>query len=93
MSRVSSSPVFVAEVVKTFVVAKIESLDDNVATLMRTATHLQDNEVDLDKYPMALGAYLEFDPEKEVFTNVPDANSLLGREYRAGYECPTAENV
>lgn len=73
--------------------SKIESLDNNVETLKRTVRHLEDNGVELDKYPMSLGAYLEFDPEKEIFTNNSEANALLSREYRAGFECPTAENV
>lgn len=73
--------------------AKIESLDDNAKTLERTAKHLTDNGVDLEKYPLSLGAYLEFDPDKEVFTNNSEANGLLGREYRSGFECPTAANV
>jgi predicted dehydrogenase len=73
--------------------AKVESLDDNEQTLQRTVRHLRDNGVDLEKYPLALGAKLDFDPEKEVFTNRADADALLGREYRAGFECPDANNV
>jgi predicted dehydrogenase len=73
--------------------AKVKSLDDNKATLERTVKHLTDNGVDLEKYPMSLGASLEFDPVKEVFTNRPEANFLLGREYQAGFECPSADSV
>jgi predicted dehydrogenase len=70
-------------------VAKIKSLDDNNATIARTVRHLQDNGVELDKYPMALGPLLQFDPEGEQFINAPEANALLGREYRTGYELPS----
>ncbi len=69
--------------------AKIKSLDDNGATLARTIDHLKDNGVDLDQYPMSLGPLLQFDPVAEVFTNAPDANPMLGREYRKGFELPS----
>ncbi len=71
----------------------IKSLDDNEATLRRTVAHLEKNEVDLSKYPISLGAFLKFDPEKEVFTNNDAANAYLTREYRAPYICPTADKV
>ncbi|MCG6155425.1 Gfo/Idh/MocA family protein [Rubinisphaera margarita] len=73
--------------------SRIESLDDNVATLDRTVKHLEDNGVDLEKYPLALGPYLEFDPKQEVFKNNEAANEQLRREYRSEFTCPTAENV
>jgi len=34
------------------------------------------------------GRRLEFDAEKKVFLNDEQANNLLGREYRKGYELP-----
>jgi hypothetical protein len=72
---------------------KFRSLDDNEATLQRTIAHLQKNGVDTSKDFMSLGALLEFDPEKEVFTNNSAANAWLTREYRAPYICPTADRV
>jgi predicted dehydrogenase len=71
----------------------IRSLDDNQKTLDRTAQHLIRNGVDLEKYPLSLGTRLEFDPDKEVFTNNSDANQWLTREYRAPYVCPMAKDV
>ncbi|MBL8815770.1 MAG: Gfo/Idh/MocA family oxidoreductase [Planctomyces sp.] len=71
----------------------VKSLDDNQATLQRTVKHLQKNGVDLDKYRIALGPQLQFDPEKEVFTNNDAANAFLTREYRAPYICPLAKDV
>ncbi|MEZ6125199.1 MAG: Gfo/Idh/MocA family oxidoreductase [Planctomycetaceae bacterium] len=71
----------------------ISSRDDNDATLDRTIKHLVKNGVDLDRYPMSLGALLKFDPEREVFTNNDAANSYLTREYRAPYICPKADQV
>lgn len=73
--------------------ASIKSLDDNQATLDRTVRHLQDNGVDLAKYPLSLGPHLEFDPEKEVFTNSDEANPWLTRRYRDGFAVPSADSV
>jgi hypothetical protein len=67
--------------------------DDNLATLDRTVKHLQKNGVDLQKYPMSMGALLQFDPEREVFTNNDAANAWLTREYREPYICPKADTV
>jgi predicted dehydrogenase len=67
--------------------------DDNLATLERTVKHLQKNGVDLQKYPMSMGALLQFDPEREVFTNNDAANAWLTREYREPYLCPKADKV
>jgi hypothetical protein len=72
---------------------KFQSLDDNQATLQRTLAHLAKNGVDTSRDFLSLGALLEFDPEKETFTNNSDANALLTREYRAPYICPTADRV
>ena len=71
----------------------VASQDDNEATLQRTIQHLKQNNVDLEKHPLSLGPKLEFDPERELFTNNADANPYLTREYRRGFECPSADNV
>ena len=75
------------------ILADIKSLDDNGETLMRTVRHLEDSGVNLDKYPLAMGPMLKFDPEKEVFTNNDAANQWLTREYRKGFECPQPSEV
>ena len=72
---------------------KVTSQDDNETTLQRTLTHLRQNNVELDKYPVSLGTRLEFDPERELFTNNSDANAYLTREYREPFVCPTADHV
>jgi predicted dehydrogenase len=74
-------------------IAKVKSLDDNVATLQRTVEHLKANGVDLDKTPLSLGPMLEFDPEAERFTNNDQANTWLTRDYRPGFEVPAADKV
>ncbi|MCL2304552.1 MAG: Gfo/Idh/MocA family oxidoreductase [Planctomycetaceae bacterium] len=68
--------------------ADVKSLDDNAQTLARTLEHLTTNGVDLAKTPLSLGPMLQFDPDKEVFTNNADANKMLTREYRKPYVVP-----
>ena len=75
------------------VLAKIKSRDDNVETLNRTVQHWKDNGVDLGKTPMSMGPLLQFDPVKEVFTNSPEANKILRRQYREPFVCPLPEKV
>ncbi len=75
------------------VLEKVKSLDDNVATLLRTAKHLTDNGVDLEKYPMALGPYLKFDPRREIFPDSKEATAMTTRAYREGFVCPKPADV
>ncbi len=75
------------------VLSGIKSLDDNHKTLARTVQHLKDNNVDLDKYPIAIGPHLKFDPEREIFPESDEATALCTREYREGFVCPTADKV
>jgi predicted dehydrogenase len=74
-------------------VSKVKSLDDNVATLRGTIAHLKANGVDLDKTPLAMGPLLKFDNETERFTNNDEANAMLTRDYRPGFEVPSADKV
>jgi hypothetical protein len=75
------------------VLEQVKSRDDNVETLNRTVQHFKDNGVDLDKYPMSMGPLLQFDPQKEVFTDSAAANKILGREYRKPFVCPAPDKV
>ncbi|MGB4728294.1 MAG: Gfo/Idh/MocA family oxidoreductase [Thermogutta sp.] len=75
------------------ILAGVKSLDDNIATLERTLRHLQDNGVDLKKYPISMGPLLKFDPEREVFPDSPEATALVAREYREPFVCPKADKV
>ncbi len=75
------------------VLEKVTSRDNNIVTLNRTVRHLTDNGVDLDKYPISMGPLLEFDPEREVFTNSTAANDILHRQYRSPFVCPTPDKV
>ncbi len=71
----------------------VKSRDNNLQTLDRTVKHLKKNGVDLDKYPIAFGPALKFDPEKEVFIGNKDADKYLTRDYREPFVCPTADKV
>ncbi|MFN3190498.1 MAG: Gfo/Idh/MocA family oxidoreductase [Aureliella sp.] len=73
--------------------AKVPSTDDNLMTLQRTVAHLEQNKVDLERYPISLGAALEFDPSREVFTNSESANEMLTRDYRGEFRCPLPADV
>ncbi|MCF7973226.1 MAG: Gfo/Idh/MocA family oxidoreductase [Phycisphaerae bacterium] len=75
------------------ILENVKSHDQNIETLYRTARHLTDNGVDLDKYPMSMGPMLHFDPKKEVFTNNEAANRMLTADYRKPFVCPTADKV
>jgi len=75
------------------VLEKVKSRDNNIVTLNRTVRHFVDNGVDLDKYPMSMGPRLEFDPDKEVFTNSTAANEMMNREYRKPFVCPAPNKV
>ena len=73
--------------------ARVKSLDDDRATVDRTVGHLADSGVDLKKYPLSLGPFLKFDPEKEVFPDSPDATAMVTRKYRHEFACPLPEKV
>jgi len=75
------------------VLENVKSRDQNIVTLNRTLRHLTDNGVDLEKYPISMGPFLQFDPKKEVFTNNAAANAMLTRDYRKPFVCPPAEKV
>jgi hypothetical protein len=54
----------------------------------RTRKHLTDNGVDLAKTQLRVGRTLSFDPKTEKFVNDPEADKLLTRQYRKGFEVP-----
>ncbi len=80
-----------AELAKTL--STVKSLDDNAKTLERTLKHLQASGVDPETDMLSIGPQLAFDPETERFTNNEDANALLTREYRKGFEVPDADSI
>ena len=50
--------------------------------------HLRANEVDVDRPVITAGLWLDMDPATERFTNCDEANEMLSRPRRAGYELP-----
>jgi predicted dehydrogenase len=57
-------------------------------TLARTEEHLRANMVPLDRTNLIVGRRLTLDPQSETFVNDAEANRLLTREYRKGFEVP-----
>ena len=57
-------------------------------TLTRTVDHLRGNNVQLGKAQLTVGRRLTVDPQAENFGNDAEANRLLTREYRKGFEVP-----
>jgi predicted dehydrogenase len=75
------------------VLSGVKGHDDNAATLARTVAHLENNGVDLAKYPLSLGPHLKFDPVEEIFPDHAEATELCTRNYRTGFVCPNADEV
>ncbi len=57
-------------------------------TFERMEKHLKDNNVSLEETKCDLGRRLKFDPKTETFVGDKDADALLTREYRKGFEVP-----
>lgn len=57
-------------------------------TFERMVQHLKDNKIDLDSIQCRVGRKLTLDPAKEVFQGDKEANAMLTRKYRKGFEVP-----
>ncbi len=57
-------------------------------SFQRMAAHLEANEVDVDSSTITFGPWLEMDGAAERFTNNDQANEMLTRHYRKGFEVP-----
>lgn len=62
-------------------------------TLEKMLAHLRENNVDLLKTPLTLGAPLQIDAAKERFLDSDPANRLLAREYRRPFVVPEENEV
>lgn len=62
-------------------------------TFDRTAQHLKDNAVDLDKTKLTIGPRLMIDGDKESFARNPKADALLTREYRKPFVVPAESEI
>lgn len=72
--------------------------DENTETIGRFIHHLKDNEMREsglkgENTPIALGLNLTLKGEEFVGTGAEAANPMLTREYRKGFEVPSAGNV
>lgn len=56
--------------------------------LERTEEHLADNGIDIEKSGFVLGRKLVVDGKTETIVDDPEANQLLTRHYRKGFEVP-----
>lgn len=61
---------------------------ETTAAFDRFVTHLADKIGPLDKIGYRVGAHLKLDPATERFTNNEQANAMLTRQYRKGFEVP-----
>ena len=59
-----------------------------IETFAEIQKHLKDNEVDIEKTPLALGPWLGIDSEKERFVGNPAADGFLTRKYRKPFVVP-----
>ena len=61
---------------------------DAADAFQRMTQHLSDNKVPLDKTEYRMGRKLIIDPKTESFRGDKEANAMLFREYRKGFEVP-----
>lgn len=59
------------------------------ATLERMTTHLRTSGVKLEETKLRVGPRLQIDTRTETFIGNRDANQMLTREYRKGFEVPS----
>jgi predicted dehydrogenase len=74
-------------------VDNLKVTDNSKDTLERTIAHLKDNGITLTASPLTVGPVLKFDPETETFPGNNEANAMLTRNYRKGFEVPPAGQV
>ena len=67
--------------------------DDVLETFDRTAQHLKDNDVDLDKTKLTHGTLLLLDADKEAFVKNGKADALLSRHYRKPFVVPAESEI
>ncbi len=72
---------------------KLKAQENLLETFGRTAQHLRDNEVDLEKTKLTLGPVLRLAPDRESFVGHPAADALLTREYRKPFVVPGEKEV
>lgn len=74
---------------------RLDGNEEALKTFNRTAQHLSDNQVDLEKVKLGYGPQLMLDGQAEVFvgTGTDKANAMLTRKYRAPFVVPDEKDV
>jgi predicted dehydrogenase len=67
---------------------KLDIDKDTDEALVRMLEYVKANNVSLDGLPLQVGKRLKFDPRTERFIGNEEANRLLTRDYRKGFEVP-----
>ena len=62
--------------------------DPSILTAPVETAHLSSGLAHLGNIAYRLGRVLKFNPESEKFVNDPDADQMLTRNYRKGFEVP-----
>jgi hypothetical protein len=75
------------------VLRQLSGRDIVLETLERTRRHLGQNDIDLEKSKVRLGALLRLAPDREQFLDNPTANTLLTREYRRPFVVPSENEI
>jgi hypothetical protein len=73
-----------------------QSLGDDktaVEALARMEEHLKDRGLKLEETNYILGRKLTLNPKSETFLGDPEADQMLTREYRKGFEVPKASKI
>ena len=78
--------------VQKYVKARASFGDDKAAaeTLERTREHLKSNKLPVDTLEYRVGRRLKVEPTKEVFIGDKEADRMLTRAYRKGFEVPAS---
>ncbi len=72
---------------------EVETNEEAREDLERTRHYLAEAGVDLAATPLTLGRHLRLDGDKERFLDDPEADALLGRQYRAPFLLPKESEI
>ncbi len=68
--------------------SRLAGSSENVQTFERFSEHLANNGVAVNNSEIGFGKTLKIDPQTETFIGSDDANAMLTRNYRQGFEVP-----
>lgn len=73
---------------KEEIAASVASKPAAAETYARLCSHLDANEIAIERGDLRLGPWIEMDPETERFVENPKANYMATRQYREGFVVP-----